>query len=111
MDGHVPLQLFGVGPLRGLPSRYSFEGIEVVREIFGVAVAHLPTLGQTGLVLSQLSVLGLPSTRETEVEVVQQRRVKGCGKTTIYSNPTEQPHQGYQPVRDALPSRSSARWR
>lgn len=50
MDGHVPLQLFGVGPLRGLPSRYSFEGIEVVREIFGVAVAHLPTLGQTGLV-------------------------------------------------------------
>lgn len=42
MLGHVCLEFLGVGVLGWLPSRLMGLGIEVVREILGVGMSHLP---------------------------------------------------------------------
>ena len=51
VGGHVVLELLGVGARRGLPARHLVGRVEVVGQVLGVGVAHLPTGGQAGLSL------------------------------------------------------------
>lgn len=48
VDGHVDLELLGVGALGGLPARDGLLGVEVVGEVLAVAVADLPACGKAG---------------------------------------------------------------
>lgn len=47
MLGHVRLQLLGIGSLGRLPLGDLLRLVEVVRQILGVGVAHLPAGGKT----------------------------------------------------------------
>lgn len=47
--GHVDLELLGVGALGGFPAGNGFFGVEVVGEVFAVAVADFPVGRETGL--------------------------------------------------------------
>jgi hypothetical protein len=51
VSGHVVLQLLRVGALRGFPAGDLVGRVEVVREVLGVGVAHLPVGRETGISL------------------------------------------------------------
>ena len=53
--GHVALQLLGVRSLRRLPAGLFLGVVEVVREVFGVGVAHFPSGWETGFSLRVLA--------------------------------------------------------
>lgn len=45
---HVDLELVGIGAWRGLPAAVAVGGVEVVGEVLGLAVAHLPIGREAG---------------------------------------------------------------
>ena len=47
--GHVDFELLDIGAERGLPAGVLFGGVEVVRQLLAVAMAHLPSGGQACL--------------------------------------------------------------
>lgn len=51
MCGHVLLELLGVGAGRGFPARDLLDRVEVVGEVLGVAMAHLPARRQSSVIL------------------------------------------------------------
>ena len=49
VQGHVGLDLVGVGAGGWFPAGFLCGGVEVVREVFGVGVPDLPLGGETGV--------------------------------------------------------------
>lgn len=53
MGGHVGFQLVGVGAGGGLPAGFFGRMVEVVRQIFGIGMAHFPGGGEAGVGLGE----------------------------------------------------------
>lgn len=49
MRTHVGLELFRIGALRRFPPGDLLNSVEVVREVFGVGVAHFPVGRETSI--------------------------------------------------------------
>lgn len=56
VSSHVLLQSLGIGSWWWLPARDLFARIEVIWEVFGVAVTHLPVGWQTAVILTIASI-------------------------------------------------------